>query len=143
MWPLLALGIAIVALLVLWALSGWLGRPPGSVSVCLVVRDQEAAVEGLVGEVLAWTSTLHPHVCDVLVVDDASVDGTPEVLARLARRHPALKILRWPDDTTDEASALEAARMHAAGSWMLVRQVPAAGRPGASAPGRAARPASP
>ena len=130
MWPWAAFGTGLAAVLLIWAVSGWLGRPPDGVTVCLVVRDQEARVEGLVGETIAWSSALGPHAREVLVVDAGSADATPEMLAHLSRRHPGLKIVRWPDDIRDESTALGAALARSNGEWLLLRRVePSARRP--------------
>ena len=121
MWQWVALGIAIVVVAVGWALIGRAGRAPGSVTVCLVVRDGEAGVEGLVADALAWCAALGRRGREVLVVDAGSTDETPAVLAQLSRRHPALKIVRWPDDTKEGAGPLQAALAAGAGDWILIR----------------------
>ncbi len=123
MWPWAASALVVAALLLLWVVSGWLFRPPGGVTVCLVVRDQESRVEGLVGETLSWSSALGRRVREVLVVDAGSADATPDVLAQLSMRHPGLKIVRWSDDTWDEGSVLRAALASCGGEWLLLRRV--------------------
>jgi hypothetical protein len=59
------------------------GEPPAwpSLSVCIPARNEEANLEACVRSVLAGG---YPSL-SVLVYDDQSTDGTPEVLARLAR----------------------------------------------------------
>lgn len=121
MWPWVALAAAIVAVVVLWAVAVWVGRPAGSVTVCLVVRDQEATVEGQVAEALAWCAALRRRATELLVVDAGSVDATADVLARLAARHPALKIVPCADDTREGAGPLTTALAASNGDWLLVR----------------------
>lgn len=55
----------------------------GGARVVIIVRDQEPWVEGFIRNVFRCTQNT-PHV-EVLVVDDCSRDGTPEVLKRLQR----------------------------------------------------------
>jgi hypothetical protein len=112
------------ALAVGWALGGGMAArprgPAGHVSLCLVVRDAADRVEGEVGEVLRLAARLGPLVRDVLVVDAGSQDGTAELLRRLGRRHPSLKVLCWPEDAPPGSGPLEAARAAAEAAWMLV-----------------------
>ncbi len=125
MWALV--GLALVAA---FLVGGRVRRLPGRVGVCLVVRDQEAAVEGLAGDALAWAQALGSGVARVVVLDAGSRDGTARVLEHLARRHPALKILRWPDDTVGKGDPLEAALAAMPEGWVLLcRAMPESGPP--------------
>jgi glycosyltransferase involved in cell wall biosynthesis len=91
-------------------------------SVCLIVRNQAERLEGMVGEVIALAAHLRWCVADVVVVDDASTDETPVLLARLGRRHPGVKILNWPDDTDQGRQVLDAAYALCEGAWVLLGQ---------------------
>ena len=95
----------------LWSLGAWLAlvrlrdlpelpaeraaeeAPPRSPSVtlCIPARDEELEV----GRALdAWLAQDYPRL-SILVVDDGSRDGTPDILARRAEAHPGrLRVLR-------------------------------------------------
>jgi polyisoprenyl-phosphate glycosyltransferase len=67
--------------------------PPGRfVSVIVPLHNDAAVLEGYVGEVVA---TLQAHYCDyeVILVDDASTDGTCHVLDRLLAEHDCLRLI--------------------------------------------------
>lgn len=55
-------------------------------SLLFVVRDQAAIIEGLIRETLAIYHTSLPHF-DLVIVDHASGDDTPEILRRLSQKH--------------------------------------------------------
>ncbi len=59
------------------------------VSVLIPARDEQANIEACVRSLLAQTYA--PF--ELLVLDDASTDGTAEVLARLAAESPGLQVL--------------------------------------------------
>lgn len=84
-----------------------LGRP--ALSVVVVVRDQERAVEGLLGELLAAPDGAR-LVSDIVVVDLGSRDNTPAILQRLARQHPQLRSLLLPPGATADEAVAAAAR---------------------------------
>lgn len=50
---------------------------PAPVSVCLIVRDEEATLERCL-------QSIRPHVQEIVVVDTGSVDSTPEIARRYA-----------------------------------------------------------
>jgi len=62
------------------------------VSVCIPTYNQALYLERAIRS--AATQTLAPH--EIIVSDDASTDETPEVLSRLLKEIPALKIIRQP-----------------------------------------------
>lgn len=66
------------------------------VSLVLLVRDQEATVEGLVTDILSidYRSARGSPNYELVVVDDRSVDSTPIILERLAQQHAALRVVR-------------------------------------------------
>lgn len=63
------------------------------VSVVVVAYNNASEIEGCLRSVLG-----EPEALQVLVVDNASTDGTPEVLERLAREAGRLRILRNPEN---------------------------------------------
>lgn len=62
------------------------------VSLLLIVRNQAAVIEGLVRDIFSFYHTLVPSF-ELVVVDDASRDETPEILQRLSRVAPFQFIL--------------------------------------------------
>ncbi len=62
-------------------------------SVVVPVRDEEASIEPLVAEIDAALAD-QGLAFEIVYVDDGSRDGTPLALARAARRHPRLRVLR-------------------------------------------------
>jgi hypothetical protein len=104
-----------------------IGLPP--LGLCLVVRNQVERVEGLVGGLLGLADALGGRCAGIVVVDEASDDGTWEVLARLERRHPGIKTLRWSADTGGGASVLEAASAACGTERILLHLARGAGGP--------------
>lgn len=79
------------------------GRP--ALSVIVVVRELERAVEGLIGELLGAPDGA-PLVSDIVVVDLGSHDNTPAIVQRMARQYPQVRSLLLPPGMgVDEALA--------------------------------------
>ncbi|HWJ99062.1 MAG TPA: glycosyltransferase family 2 protein [Acidimicrobiales bacterium] len=57
---------------------------PVELSVVLPAHDEEAAIEGVIRDVVATVRSLAPGASEVLVVDDGSTDATGQILDRLA-----------------------------------------------------------
>ncbi|MCX5198180.1 glycosyltransferase [Streptomyces sp. NBC_00249] len=70
---------------------------PAGPSVSVVVIAYNDA--GLVGEAVSSALAQGPVVAEVIAVDDASSDGTPEVLEALAAAHPRVKVLRRTENS--------------------------------------------
>jgi len=66
-------------------------RPPSRVSVLLPVRDEAGRIEPCLTALLAQTA--RPSM-ELLVLDDGSTDGTPDVVERLLAGQPATRLLR-------------------------------------------------
>ena len=62
-------------------------------SVVVPVYNEEGAIETLVDDLGTVLTPLFPDL-EVIVVDDASTDGTPAILERLARERPWLHVER-------------------------------------------------
>jgi glycosyltransferase involved in cell wall biosynthesis len=75
------------------------------VSVLIATRDGERYLEESLASLAAQT---YPRI-EIVAVDDGSADGSPEILARFAARHPQTRVLRT------EGVGLAAALHRAAG----------------------------
>lgn len=62
------------------------------ISVVVPLRDEEGCVGPVMAEILEALGDGPPF--EVVAVDDGSTDSTGETLARLAARHPELRVLR-------------------------------------------------
>ncbi|HSK99059.1 MAG TPA: glycosyltransferase [Rubrobacteraceae bacterium] len=91
-----------------------------SISVIVPARNEEEAVEEALGSVLTQE---YPGRLEVVVVDDRSTDGTPEVLAGLASRWPErLRVVRveeLPHGWLGKNHALYVGAAEASGEWLL------------------------
>jgi glycosyltransferase involved in cell wall biosynthesis len=63
-----------------------------TVAVILTCHNEEAFLEQAIQSVVAQTA--FDRVSEIVVVDDASTDGSPALLARLSREIPRLRVLR-------------------------------------------------
>ncbi len=70
------------------------GRVP-DVSVIVPVYNGEDTIERALGSVL--DQTLAPDRVQLLVVDDGSTDGSPEMLERMAESHPSIEVFHQPN----------------------------------------------
>lgn len=114
--------------LLLRSMSRRLGHVPGgddvpdealpSVSLVVAGRNEERDIEEAVR---SWLRLDLPSL-EVIVVDDRSTDGTPEILQRLAAEHPRLVHLRVehrPEDWLGKCWALQQGANRATGDWLL------------------------
>jgi len=66
--------------------------PPAAVSVLIPCRDAEATLDEALASIVG--QTLQP--CEVLVVDDGSIDETPHLLAEWALRDSRIRVITTP-----------------------------------------------
>jgi chlorobactene glucosyltransferase len=84
-----ALGMVLFNLVV-WPRGRESGKMEGTVSVCIPARNEGRRIVRCVAAVLAGEQ--RPH--EILVYDDASTDGTADVLQRLCTAEPSLRVIR-------------------------------------------------
>lgn len=68
-----------------------------SITAFFPALNDEATIPHMVTDALAVLPTLTDDY-EVLVIDDGSTDGTPRVLDELARRLPAVRVVRHPEN---------------------------------------------
>lgn len=96
-----------------------------SVAVIVPARDESANIEACVQTLLA--QEYPPERCTVVVVDDRSADGTPQIVgassARVAtgivERQRALITPKRSHQTAKQSPALANLRGHLPGSWLV------------------------
>jgi glycosyltransferase involved in cell wall biosynthesis len=94
-----------------------LGSRP-TVSVIVAARDEQRHIETAARALLAQTY----ERLELIVVDDRSVDATPQILARLARSNPRLHVVRvdrLPDGWLGKNHALHTGAAAATGDLLL------------------------
>jgi cellulose synthase/poly-beta-1,6-N-acetylglucosamine synthase-like glycosyltransferase len=91
---------------------------PVSCSVIIAARDEAARLEATVRHVLAQRGV----TIDLIVVDDRSVDGTGDILRRLASEDPRVRAERvdvLPDGWLGKCHACHVGARVATGDWLL------------------------
>lgn len=89
----------------------------GAVSVIIPARNEETNIERVVRSIAPQR-----HVREMIVVDDASTDRTPEILTGLCREVPLLRTIRLdalPEGWTGKSHAAAAGAKEASGEWLL------------------------
>jgi chlorobactene glucosyltransferase len=105
--------------------DGLKSPPPGGgewpfVSIIVPARNEERNLPRLLPSLL---SQRYPHY-EIIVVDDQSTDGTPQILAEWAERDERLRVIRGEDLPRDEGwmgkphAMMQGARA-AKGAWLL------------------------
>src|SRR3954452_13253827 len=87
-------------------------------SIIVAARDEESRIEGTIRHLLA----LRDVDAEFIVVDDRSVDGTPEILRRLAAEDSRLQIKRvdsLPEGWLGKCHACHVGASAATGEWLL------------------------
>lgn len=93
------------------------GDQPPRVTAIIPAKDEESTLEGCLKSV---ASQSYPNL-EVLVVDDRSTDGTPEIARRFARTDPRFRVLtltELPPGWTGKTHALQVASREARGDWL-------------------------
>lgn len=94
-------------------------EPLPAIDVVVAARDEQAVIGRLV-ERIAQLSYPQGQM-RLWVIDDASSDRTPQVLAELQERHPFLQVLRRePDAGGGKSGALNLVLQQLQGRWMFV-----------------------
>lgn len=92
-WALLAVPVVLPLGITLFNLLTWSrgrrgGEASGRVSVLIPARNEAASIEAAVRSVAASRHPVH----EIVVYDDLSTDATPDILARLSKEIPQLRI---------------------------------------------------
>ncbi len=92
-------------------------RDEGAVSVIIPARNEELNIERVVRSIAPQQG-----LREMIVVDDASTDTTPEILAGLCREFPLLRTIRLdslPEGWMGKSHAAAAGAELATGEWLL------------------------
>lgn len=134
-WLLWVLALYAAGVLVAGVREAWRAYRRGAretplVSFLLIVKDEEKVVEGALRRLVGrhGRGPDRGPDCEVVVVDDCSVDDTPRILRRLERRYGGfVRLLRLDEDQPADAdrprdglSALEQGLRHCRGRVALV-----------------------
>jgi len=84
-------------------------------SIVIPVFNEERTVETLLGKVLAT-----PYEKELIVVDDASTDETPRILAEHAAHHPEIRLFRH-DTNRGKGAALATGFREVSGDIVLIQ----------------------
>jgi glycosyltransferase involved in cell wall biosynthesis len=84
-------------------------------SIVIPVYNEERTLAELVQKVLAV-----PYEKELVVVDDASADATPRILAELAARHPEIRVHRHTQNQ-GKGAALATGLLHVSGDVVVIQ----------------------
>jgi chlorobactene glucosyltransferase len=93
---------------------------PPRVSILVPARDEERAIGACVASLAA--QDYPPGRFEIVVLDDRSTDRTGQIVAELAVRHPAVRVLSGgalPDGWGGKAHACQQLADAATGDWLL------------------------
>ncbi len=92
-------------------------RPAPQVSIIIPAYNEERRLPQTLPHVLHFLQG-QSYPWEVIVVDDGSTDRTPEIVAEMARREPALRLLRLPH--RGKGHALRAGMLAARGTYRFL-----------------------
>ncbi|MCU0708707.1 MAG: glycosyltransferase [Pirellula sp.] len=90
-----------------------------SLSIITPVRDGQSTVQNQIESLLELVSELSRHI-QLILVDDHSVDATPEILEDLRRKYPQIEVIRNPL-ALGPSRAAESALHRARGDFIFVQ----------------------
>ena len=83
------------------------------ISVVIPVYNEALRITASLERVIAYLRPRYPF--EILVVDDGSLDETPVVVKAYAKRHPEIRITRWPHNR-GKGAAVRAGMLSASGA---------------------------
>ncbi len=92
---------------------------PPSVSVIIPARNEEAVIADVIGDLLAQD---YPAILELIVIDDASEDGTAAAIERAKGDDPRVRVLRGdgpPPGWKGKQAAVWRGQADAKGDWLL------------------------
>lgn len=92
---------------------------PPTISVCIPARNEERVLGAALADVLAQD---YPAITEVIVVDDASEDGTASVIEQAMRSDDRVRMLKGegpPPGWKGKQAAVWRAQAEATGDWLL------------------------
>lgn len=79
------------------------------ISLCIPTYNRAAFLEGAVESGLKEAANFPPGTVDILISDNASTDGTADLIARLQAAHPELRAVRNPENLSFDRNYLRCA----------------------------------
>lgn len=79
------------------------------ISLCIPTYNRATFLEGAVESGLREVASLPPGTVDILISDNASTDGTADLIARLQATHPELRAFRNPENLSFDRNYLRCA----------------------------------
>lgn len=89
-----------------------------SVSIVIPAYNEERRLPATLDRVHSYAASQGWAFSEVLVVDDGSRDGTPQVVERMAASHPGLRLLRNPGNK-GKGYSVKHGMLEAKGDWVL------------------------
>ncbi len=89
-----------------------------SLSIVIPAYNEQRRLPSTLDSVFSYLGSREWRFTEVLVVDDGSADGTPDVVNAYASRHPGLRLLRNPGNRGKGYSVRHGV-LEAQGEWVL------------------------